>query len=391
MKIIPSDFTVETIVGKIKKNLWDLQPDFQRGEVWSLPKKQRLIDSILREWHIPPVHTIKVKESGKIEILDGQQRLTAIRDFCRNEFTISGTQLPLDSKISSLDGLLYNEIPEKERLDFDDFTIRVLTIEDYEPEEPGELFYRLNQLTSLTAAEQRNAFYGVARSQIKALSSKMHDLGFSAATVGFSNSRMAYDDVLARVATTLDRGTLNYKLTANNVTEKYRSKNGFKSTSINKLNSAVETLANILSSKPQYKIKLNKATLYSWLCIFSKFLEDNDNTKRLCDSFYYFETLKGAYKEKSAKGGFDIQYISENQKHLIAIYKDRSSSRVGDISSVILRDLITWLIIYENNQFCTNERLEAIRVSLKTDFDSRSNYETTLQKLAESNEWGVSL
>ena len=59
MRLLPSDPDVETIVGRIKNGDIDLQPEFQRGEVWSKLKKQRLIDSILRDWHVPPIHVIE--------------------------------------------------------------------------------------------------------------------------------------------------------------------------------------------------------------------------------------------------------------------------------------------------------------------------------------------
>ncbi len=86
MHLTPSDPDVATIYRKIKTARLDLQPNFQRGEVWGKAKKQRLIDSILRGWHIPPVHVIKVPGSEQQEVLDGQQRLVAIRDFIGNKF-----------------------------------------------------------------------------------------------------------------------------------------------------------------------------------------------------------------------------------------------------------------------------------------------------------------
>ena len=39
-----SDPDIETIVRRIDRKIIDLQPDFQRGEVWSTAKKQRLED-----------------------------------------------------------------------------------------------------------------------------------------------------------------------------------------------------------------------------------------------------------------------------------------------------------------------------------------------------------
>ncbi len=60
MRLIPSDPDVETIVSRIRRRDLILQPEFQRGEVWSDVKKRRLIDGILRNWHVPPVHVVVV-------------------------------------------------------------------------------------------------------------------------------------------------------------------------------------------------------------------------------------------------------------------------------------------------------------------------------------------
>ncbi|WP_300427452.1 DUF262 domain-containing protein [uncultured Thalassolituus sp.] len=196
MHLTPSDPDIATLHRKIRQGRLDLQPNFQRGEVWGKAKKQRLIDSIIRGWHIPPIHVIQVPNSDKQEVLDGQQRLAAIRDFLEGEYTINGNLDPVEKHIMELDGLSWDELPDEVAGKIEDFTIRLLTISDYKPGEPGELFYRLNQPTNLTSAEQRNAYFGEARQQVKDLSERMVELGYNREVLGFSNSRMAYDDVI---------------------------------------------------------------------------------------------------------------------------------------------------------------------------------------------------
>ena len=172
VQLQPSDPDVQTIVGRIRSGDLDLQPEFQRGEVWTVAKKRRLIDSILRKWHVPPIHVV-VDEEGRQVVLDGQQRLVSIRDFVNGEFRVDGSIEPTDPLIKRLDGLLYETLPPEVRRGFDQFTIRVFRITDYSPAEPGELFFRLNQMTYLTAAEQRNAFFGPVRQQVKNLVEKL--------------------------------------------------------------------------------------------------------------------------------------------------------------------------------------------------------------------------
>ncbi|MEO0908549.1 MAG: DUF262 domain-containing protein, partial [Pseudomonadota bacterium] len=58
MKLTPTEPDIATIVSRIDRGDIDLQPDFQRQEVWSVKKKKRLIDTILRGWSIPPVHFV---------------------------------------------------------------------------------------------------------------------------------------------------------------------------------------------------------------------------------------------------------------------------------------------------------------------------------------------
>ena len=111
MKLRAYDPDIQTVVNRIKDEDLDLQPDFQRGSVWNVKKKQLLIDSILRDWHIPPVHVVSQGNGGKDEVLDGQQRLSAIFEFCVDEFPVNGKFQPLDDSITSLDGLVFSQLP----------------------------------------------------------------------------------------------------------------------------------------------------------------------------------------------------------------------------------------------------------------------------------------
>ena len=81
MRINTTDPDLQTIFSRINDGSLDLQPDFQRAEVWKSPKKKLLVDTILRGWQIPPVHVIFDEDSCIQEVLDGQQRLTTIHLF----------------------------------------------------------------------------------------------------------------------------------------------------------------------------------------------------------------------------------------------------------------------------------------------------------------------
>lgn len=352
MRLLPSDPDVATIVARIQKADINLQPEFQRGEVWSTSKKQKLIDSILRDWHVPPVHVIEVKGSAQQEVLDGQQRLVSIRDFVNDEFPIDGKTEPYSADVAALDGLRYSELPIEARRKFDRFTIRVFLITDYDASEPGELFYRLNQPASLTAAEQRNAFFGPARQQVKDLVLLMESRGISKSFLGFSNARMAYDDVLARLCCSMEEGTLFEKITAAKLASRYRSETPFEESIIQQMESALSLMAN---SRPfvQKEVRFNKATLFSWLW-FVKEIQKIDVpaiTPKLVGSYIgYFETSKEHFlsAERENDSPVTVGYKStlppQLMGQLIYVYNDRSTARVADVASVVYRDIVTWIL-----------------------------------------------
>lgn len=353
MRLTPSDPDIATLIRRIKTDRLDLQPNFQRGEVWGLKKKQTLIDTILRSWHIPPIHVIEPPyEKGQYEVLDGQQRLVAIRDFIDNNFCINGNLAPQSREIQDLGGKYWRDLEgplNYVRNRIEDFTIRVLTISEFNPGEPGELFFRLNQPTNLTSAEHRNAYFGEARQQVKDLVEYMTETqSISQHNIGFSNSRMAYDDVIAKALLTLELGTLNAKITANKVTERYRDTEGFKQNLIETLRYSIKIFSNCLKDK-HGKTKLNKATLYSWLIFISRFDADR-NVHRLIDYFNAFEKTKETIQSRKLIPYIPNTFTSQFITSLVNVYNDRSSSRVADISSVKLRDFILWSLFIVLNK-----------------------------------------
>lgn len=341
MRLIPSDPDVETIVGRIADGSIDLQPDFQRGSVWSRPKQRLLVDSILRGWYVPPVHVVRTDEDNQI-VLDGQQRLRSIYEFVQRRFTVDGLAEPLADDIQRLDGLFYDQLPQQVRRRFDRFTVRVFEVVDYVTEEPYELFYRLNQPTPLTSAEKRNAFFGPARAQVRDLTSYAQEAGMTQDRLGFSNARLAYEDVIARFVWTLETASLEEKVTANRVTERYREPKPFDEDTVML---ARETIKRFVSSPSLGRpdMRLNRAMLHSWLCFVARGLIADEDLQPL-DSFVPDVEIGRV----GAKGGSELGTGSTRARTeysiAYAVLNDRATSRVNDVSSVLLRDCILWAL-----------------------------------------------
>lgn len=342
MRLDKLDRDITQIVERIDRGQLDLQPDFQRGQVWSERKKQRLIDSILRNWYIPPIHVVAKPNDSTEEILDGQQRLRAIHEFVNDEFCIDGDLEPTSNAIKRLDGKRYSELNTRTKLGFDRFNIITFRLLDYRPSEPGELFFRLNQIVSLTSAEQRNSLFGPTRDQVRGLA-KLFEERTADKLLGFSNSRLNYDDIISRLALAVELGGITYKVGANQLEDRFRSQEAFSDRTYVIVANAIKRLTRAVRASSA-RIKFNKASTFSWLYFIAdnKWPSDYPYTEEFANFLAAFETARNA--------NIGLADLSSESKHLAVrfsnsayvftnIFTNRTSSRINDVSSIILRDI----------------------------------------------------
>src|SRR2546428_6524120 len=94
MQAAPDTKTVSDLLDLRKAKMLVANPEYQRGEVWTLAQKKRLIDSVVRGYPIPLIylHHIKTEVAGAkredFEIIDGQQRINSLSDFNDGAFKL---------------------------------------------------------------------------------------------------------------------------------------------------------------------------------------------------------------------------------------------------------------------------------------------------------------
>lgn len=370
MKCSTSTIELETVISRIRNGTLNLQPDFQRGEVWSLAKQKRLIDTILRRWKIPPIHVITSDDIFE-EVLDGQQRLVAIRDFCSGLFPVDGRIKPYDNAIYDLNGCYYDDLPEKVKLVFLRYEIDFIRLTDFRSSEPAELFDRLNQPLKLTSSEQRNAYIGETRNQIKYLVNFFEEAGASRETIGFSNSRLAYDEIIAKFCYSLELHTLRQKIIASDISDKYREDIAFSKNTVDECHYVLDKFMKIVDRNSYYyRIKMNKATIYSWFIFIKE--KSSLSVSELSSTMYSFEIFRDYYKgkqinldvlenilyDKSINSFMRLTYMEP----MMNIFNQRASMGSTDVSSIIYRDIILHIFSrlvlhdYNNNVFIDFER-----------------------------------
>jgi hypothetical protein len=106
--IVPKDYNIEDFF-KYKED-FVTRPPYQRKSVWSKKKKQALMDSLFRRYYVPRLVIREVRLSNsevKYEIIDGQQRITAVQEFFNNEYPLSKSLNDIDN---NLNGKYYKDL-----------------------------------------------------------------------------------------------------------------------------------------------------------------------------------------------------------------------------------------------------------------------------------------
>jgi len=133
-----------------------LAPEFQRRRVWNEKARSYLIDTILKGFPIPGVYIrqkIYLKTQKTIrEVVDGQQRISAILDYINNKFAVS--------KIHSIKygGLIFSELPDEAKEKFYEYDLSVDFLVGADDLDILEVFARINSYTVvLNTQEKLNA------------------------------------------------------------------------------------------------------------------------------------------------------------------------------------------------------------------------------------------
>ncbi|MCX5885689.1 MAG: DUF262 domain-containing protein [Proteobacteria bacterium] len=134
-----------------------LKPPYQRKPVWTDVQKAYLIDTILKNYHIPEIYIHReVDKDGKAiyNIVDGQQRIRSILEFIDGEFSLSQKFNPEYADYG------FNDLPENVKKDLWNYTIYAREIVNAKEEEVRSYFMRLNRfVVPLNPQELRHATY----------------------------------------------------------------------------------------------------------------------------------------------------------------------------------------------------------------------------------------
>lgn len=154
-------YPLETIKAMVNSGNYIMRPDFQRRHRWDTIKQSRLIESFIINIPIPPVFFYE-KDYSVYEVMDGLQRITAIKDFYDDKYALAGLMV-----WPELNGKRYSELPlqVKRGIDRRYLSSIILLKETAKREGDAEkmkqmVFERINSGgAKLEYQESRNALY----------------------------------------------------------------------------------------------------------------------------------------------------------------------------------------------------------------------------------------
>ncbi|MCY3572506.1 MAG: DUF262 domain-containing protein [Chloroflexi bacterium] len=182
----------------------DFEPEYQRkAEVWKLDKKQYFIDSIINGMDLTKLYFHQLPPSdprfsvSEYAVIDGKQRLQAIRDFVQGQYPLSTDFKYLHAANLDAAGATYqdllNSFPEL-RGRFDSTEMPIVVMRTSELDLIEEMFIRLNQQENLNAPERRNALRGPIPLQIR----EFAEHRFFTTFLPFPDRRYNHRDIAAK-------------------------------------------------------------------------------------------------------------------------------------------------------------------------------------------------
>jgi len=135
-----ADYTVDMLVKRLSNDVVFIPP-FQRSYVWSLNQASRFVESLLLGLPVPGVFLSKESTTGKMLVIDGQQRLKTLQFFYEGLFR--GREFKLKGVQDRFEGKTYKKLEEADRLRLDDSIIHATIVKQDEPSDDESSIYHV--------------------------------------------------------------------------------------------------------------------------------------------------------------------------------------------------------------------------------------------------------
>ncbi|MGR3624432.1 DUF262 domain-containing protein [Pseudophaeobacter sp.] len=169
VKFSVAEYPVSMYVGRFSSDTDDryFVPAYQRNLSWNPEQQSQFIESLLVGLPIPFMFFYQGTD-GRMEIVDGSQRMRAMRAFLKE-----GLRLKKLVLVPELNDFSFSDLPEDRQNKLEDVTIRTIILDtDTDPATRAEMFARINRMgkTANEAEIRRGSVPGPVTNLITELS-----------------------------------------------------------------------------------------------------------------------------------------------------------------------------------------------------------------------------
>lgn len=151
-KISKQGWSIHDVYDRLKNDILNLNPDYQRNTVWKNDKKTSFIESLFMGIVVPPIYVVEIEpdnplETMHYEVVDGKQRISTINDFLNNKFKLTSSALEYYSDLYG--GKRFKDIYQENGEEITAFLSQVLDVYVITANSPEfskyDIFSRLNR------------------------------------------------------------------------------------------------------------------------------------------------------------------------------------------------------------------------------------------------------
>ncbi|MCX5678936.1 MAG: DUF262 domain-containing protein [Candidatus Omnitrophica bacterium] len=228
-----ADYPVDGLVKRLQaKDV--IIPEFQREYVWTLRQASRFIESLLLGLPVPGVFLSKEQETGKLLVIDGQQRLKTLQFFFEGVFR--GKEFRLTEVQDEYKGRLYKELEDIDKRQLQNSVIHATVLKQDTPKDDQSsvyhVFERLNTGGSILYPQEIRAciYHGPFNNVLSEINNNTHWRNI----FGKINKRLKDEELLLRffalyydkaTYTTPFKSFLNTFMESNRKMERYSKAN----------------------------------------------------------------------------------------------------------------------------------------------------------------------
>ena len=154
------EFTIELIVSKYLEDFDTNEneifvPDYQREFTWDEQRQSKFIESIILGLPIPLMFLAE-NEKGRLEIVDGSQRIRTLAAFLKDELKLSGL-----NKLTNLNQMKFSSLPASRQRKIKNSPLKTIVLRDNTTEAvKNDIFERINRGSDpLYSMEKRKGIF----------------------------------------------------------------------------------------------------------------------------------------------------------------------------------------------------------------------------------------